>query len=90
MEKDQQGTWEARRPEIRTLAAKREYITLTLGRRESERPILAMKRGNSRGAKGPYCCHALYLEEENRLSDEDHLLALKNDEQKKEVFLRIC
>ncbi len=59
------GTWrkiskEPGRPVVlsRTLTAKREYITLTLGRRESERPILAMKGGNSRGAKGLYCCHA--------------------------------
>lgn len=27
-----------------------------------------MKRGNSRGAKGPYCCHALESEGESRLS----------------------
>lgn len=72
MGKDQPGTWEARRPESRTLTAQREYITLMLGRRESERPIVMLKRGNARGVKGPYCCHALYSEEEIRLSDEDH------------------
>ena len=72
MEKDQPGNWEARRPESRTLTAQREYITLMLGRRESERPIVTMKRNNSRGVKGPYCYHALYSEEESRLSDEDH------------------
>ena len=39
-----------------------------------------MKRGNSRGAKGPYCCHALESVGENRLSERtttervDHIL----------------
>jgi len=31
-----------------------EYITAGRPGRESERPILAEKRGNARGAKGPY------------------------------------
>ena len=34
--------------------APREYITAERPGRESERPIVAKKRGNARGAKGPY------------------------------------
>ena len=34
--------------------ASREYITAQRPGRESERPIVAEKRGNARGAKGPY------------------------------------
>jgi hypothetical protein len=47
----------------------REYITVARPGRESERPILAKKRGNARGAKGPYCKHDSVRGGENRLDE---------------------
>jgi len=40
--------------EARATNAPRENITAVRPGRESERPIVAKKRGNARGAKGPY------------------------------------
>ena len=40
--------------EFKATNALREYITVVRPSRESERPIIAKKRGNVRGAKGPY------------------------------------
>jgi len=42
------------RVEAEATNAAREYITAQRPGRESERPIVAEKRGNARGAKGPY------------------------------------
>ena len=42
------------RAEAEATSAPWEYITAGRPGRESERPILAEKRGNARGAKGPY------------------------------------
>ena len=42
------------REEAEATNAQREYITAERLVRESERPIVAEKRGNARGAKGPY------------------------------------
>jgi hypothetical protein len=42
------------RVEAKATNARREYITGVAALRESERPIVAKKRGNARGAKGPY------------------------------------
>ena len=47
------GTWEIRRGWGGGLNARREDITAGRPRRKSERSIVASKRGNSRGAKGP-------------------------------------
>jgi hypothetical protein len=49
--------------------APRKYITVARPGRESERPILAKKRGNARGAKGPYCKHDSVRGGENRLDE---------------------
>jgi len=49
--------------------APREYITIARLGRESERPIVAKKRGNARGAKGPYCKHDSVRGGENRLDE---------------------
>src|ERR1039457_2745750 len=48
------GAWEARSGGQRRSTPRREDITLGRPGRESERPIVAQKRGNARGAKGPY------------------------------------
>jgi len=50
---DRVGTWEIRRGGGDGLDARREDITAGRLRRKSERSIVASKRGNSRGAKGP-------------------------------------
>ena len=47
------GTWEARRSEDDGLNARGEDITAEWPRRESDRPIVAVKPGNAGGAKGP-------------------------------------
>ena len=49
--------------------AQRESITVARSGRESERPIVAKKRGNARGAKGPYCKHDSVRGGENRLDE---------------------
>jgi hypothetical protein len=41
------------REEAKVTNARREDITVERPGRESERPIVAWKRGNARGAKGP-------------------------------------
>jgi len=45
----------------------RETITVILPGRESEGAVVAMKRGNSRGAKGPWRIHVFIRSEETRL-----------------------
>ena len=69
------GTWEARRN------AQSERVSLKGWRRrginnprcvygrDSERPIVAWKRGNVRGAKGPHFSHVYMERKETRLSD---------------------
>ena len=47
----------------------REYITAGRPGRESERPIGAEKRGNARGAKGPYWKHESVRRGEIRLDE---------------------
>jgi hypothetical protein len=47
------GTWEARQGEGFPSTLHGENITLGRSCRESDRPIVVEKRGNSRGAKGP-------------------------------------
>lgn len=69
------GTWEVRR----TTQSERVSLKGERGRginnpfsvygRNSERPIVAGKRGNSRGAKGPHFSHVNMEREETRLSD---------------------
>ena len=48
----------------------REYITAQRPGRESERPIVAEKRGNARGAKGPYWKHDSVRRGETRLVEQ--------------------
>ena len=69
------GTWEARRN------FQSERVSLKEGRwrginnppcvygRDSERSIVARKRGNARGAKGPHFSHVFMERKESRLSD---------------------
>jgi len=69
------GTWEARRK------FQSERVSLEEARwgginnppcvygRDSERPIVARKRGNARGAKGPHFSHVFMERKESRLSD---------------------
>jgi RNA-directed DNA polymerase len=64
------GTWETRH-NARKGQRRQGIHNLPCGYgRESERPIVARKRGNARGAKGPHYSHALSKERENRLSNK--------------------
>src|ERR1039457_860478 len=63
------GAWEARSGGQRRSTPRREDITLGWPGRESERPIVAQKRGNAGGAKGPYWKHDFVRRGENRLDE---------------------
>jgi RNA-directed DNA polymerase len=60
------GTWEAGEGGV-TANVLRETITVERPSSESEGPIVAKKRGNARGAKGPCCGRACVRREESRL-----------------------
>lgn len=69
------GTWEVRRnsqsERVSPKGERRRGINNppSVYGRNSERPIVAGKRGNVRGAKGPYFSHVYTEREETRLSD---------------------
>lgn len=69
------GTWEARRKfrservSLKEVRRRGIHNPASVYGRDSERSIVARKRGNARGAKGPHFSHVFMEREEARLSD---------------------